>query len=217
MIRCKPWNGKALAGQWWVTRKVDGVRALRRMKQDHPLSRRGKKLYNISHLQFYDAEIYLGGFKRTIQAVRTQHEVERVKQEHVFHLEPCDKRLLAGRIYDPTPDDIRRLLAQEVKRGFEGIVLRQDDCWIKVVPRPTHDVRITGTFEGEGKFKGMLGGFITAKGKVGTGKGLTTKMRQDLWRIRKKLPGRIIEVTVKRWSDDGMMIQASFTRLREDK
>lgn len=219
MIRCKQWGGQPLEGAWLVTRKLDGVRALRRLPGDRPLSRKGKALQNIAHLRFRDAEVFLGSFRRTIVAVRTFiREVERVRQEHVFELDPPDRRLVVGRISDPTAEDVRRLCRQEVARGNEGVVLRQGDRWVKVVMRPTVDVRVTGVFEGKGKFAGMLGGFETAKGNVGTGKGLTTALRKAMWRWpRKMLVGRIIEVSIKGWTDDGKMRQASFVRLREDK
>lgn len=217
MIRAKAWSGKALKGAWQVTYKIDGVRA-RYAGRGKVLSRRNKELYNLGHLRDKiqgDAEIFLGNFKRTIQAVRTQHEVEEVLPEHVFQLDPVDKRLIAGSITDPQPDDIARLLLKATRMFYEGIVLRQGDVWVKVVARPTLDLRIKGIFEGEGKYKGMLGGFITARGKVGSG--FIDRQRKGFWNEGQLLVGRVIECSYKELTADGNMRQGVFKRLREDK
>lgn len=216
MIRAKAWNSKALKGAWLVTYKIDGVRA--RFNGKTVLSRRNKQLYNLDHLRKEignDAEIFLGDFKRTIQAVRTQHEVEPVTKKHVYRLDPVDTRLLAGTLIDPLPCEIQRYLNDAVKAGYEGIVLRSIDKWVKVVARPTLDLRILGFFEGDGKYKGMLGGFITKRGKVGSG--FIDSQRKGFWKERFKLKNRVIECSYKELTVDGMLRQGVFKRLREDK
>ena len=75
--------------------------------------------------------------------------------------------------------------------GFEGLVLRQNENWIKVKPEETHDVAITGFVEGNGKHLGRLGYVTTDKGAVGAG--FTDAERQLLWTEAKakRLVGRL--------------------------
>ena len=84
-----------------------------------------------------------------------------------------------GHLTNPSAADIRAALQRANDLGFEGLVLRQSDHWIKVKPEETHDVAITGFVEGKGKHLGRLGYVTTDKGAVGAG--FTDAERQLLW------------------------------------
>lgn len=240
MIKARAWNGKDLKGDWQVTLKIDGVRAL--WSSEGWLSRAGKRLYNIPppgallHGGKADCEVYLGNFKDTIRAVRTmtlKPDTPRITQHHLYSLDPLDDRLngLPYRsspdvITDPKAATILEALASANRLGYEGLVLRQGETWLKVKPEETVDVLITGAIEGIGKHSGRLGALLTAKGKVGTG--FSDKEREDLWARHTdfRLPGGLlpepvigctIEVSCMQFTPDGMFRHPRFVRMRPDK
>jgi len=51
---------------------------------------------------------------------------------------------------DPKADRITRLMKQQIAKGYEGLVLRQGDVWLKVKPIETFDVPITDMMAGRG-------------------------------------------------------------------
>ncbi|UGA43028.1 hypothetical protein HU230_0032865 [Bradyrhizobium quebecense] len=101
--------------------------------------------------------------------------------------------------------------------GHEGLVLRQRNHWIKVKPEETHDVTITGFFEGRGKHSGRLGYVTTAKGGVGSG--FSDTERELLWAEAKagRLVGQMIEVSCLEITLDGQFRHPFFVRMRPDK
>lgn len=215
MIKPKFWKHTDLKGTWEVTRKLDGVRAL---KNDLGIitSRANKPLHNLQDVEFTDAEIFCGDWETSVSAVRTHHG-KPVIQEHVYSIEPLDPRLHLGWATDPDAALIESLMRTEVSLGHEGIVLRQGDRWIKVKPRDPSDLRIIGVQEGTGQFKGMLGSLHTAHGKVGTG--FTPEQRQLFWELhlRGVLIGVIMEVEHRGVTKNLKMKEPAFKRLRWDK
>jgi hypothetical protein len=242
MIKAKAWNGKDLKGTWEVTLKIDGVRALYVLTEVGPmwLSRAGKPLYNVPDPTasrtkvFTDCEVYLPTFKDTIRAVRTKSpkdDTPPIRPEHLYSLDPLDSRLkgsackgLPNSVEAPTAARIRQMLKAANFAGYEGLVLRQGDKWLKVKPEETHDVLVTGVIEGTGKHKGRLGALITGKGKVGTG--FSDTERQDFWHWHitghngehdEPLVGRTIEVSCMHFTSGGMFRHPRFVRMRPDK
>lgn len=235
------WNGKDLKGTWHVTIKIDGVRAL--WVHDQPLStstmgighwesRAGKPLYNIpapfisiTTEQWWpgtDCELYLGSLKETIRACRTirlKPDTPVIRREHLYSLDPLDKRLDLGLVENPTADWINSRLASVNGQGFEGLVLRQGDKWLKVKPHDTYDVRVLGVIEGNGKHKGRLGYIQTIMGDVGTG--FSDTEREEIWhRLRHLQIGDMnvtIEVECMQLTPDGKFRHARFIRERFDK
>lgn len=172
--RPRAWNGNKLSGEWSVTLKLDGVRAIWHDEQGW-LSRANKPLYNIPPWhqgQPRDCEVFVGSFRDTIRATRTKlikSDTLFILPRHMYGLDPLDPRLHWGTMTNPTPDDILAQLQHANDLGYEGLVLRQRDDWIKIKPEETHDVAITGYCEGKGKHRGRLGYVTTAKGGVGSG------------------------------------------------
>lgn len=101
--------------------------------------------------------------------------------------------------------------------GFEGLVLRQGNRWIKVKPFETHDVPITGFVEGRGQHSGMLGIVTTALGNVGSG--FSEVERIALWADAQAgmLIGQIIEVSYMEFTSTGKFRHPTFIRMRPDK
>ncbi len=215
MIKAKPWNGKDLKGEWEITLKIDGVRMLRD-EDGKPVSRSGKPLYNLDHVppEITDAEIFCKDWETSVSMVRT-HDAEPVPLECVYSLSPLDERLYSD-TWNPSngipAPFIQGYLQSMVEDGYEGLVLRQGDKWLKVKPKETYDVLVTGQVEGTGKYKGKLGAFETVMGKVGTG--FTDEQREEFWNIRRPT---IIEVECMSLTKNGKFRHPRFVRVRWDK
>jgi ATP-dependent DNA ligase len=220
--RPRAWNGKQLAGDWLVTVKIDGVRAIWHDERGW-LSRANKPLYNLRPWQPgrpRDCEVFVGTFRDTIRATRTifvKGGTPPVLAEHMYGLDQIDRRLHCRQLINPTPDEIRAQLELANNLGHEGLVLRQGNHWIKVKPNETHDVAITGFVEGRGKHVGRLGCVTTAKGAVGSG--LSDTEREELWAEAKagQLVGEMIEVSCLEITPDGQFRHPYFVRMRPDK
>lgn len=215
------WSGKQLTGDWLVTLKIDGVRAIWHDGLGW-MSRAEKPLHNIPPWTSgpRDCEIFVGTFHDTIRATRTKHsqpDTPLVLPEHLYGLDTLDTRLRFCTFSNPTADDIQSHLQRASTLGYEGLVLRQGDHWIKVKPEETHDVAITGYVEGRGKHLGRLGYVKTAKGSVGSG--FTDIEREVLWAEAKadRLVGQVIEVRVMEITANGKFRHPSFVRTRPDK
>jgi hypothetical protein len=68
--RPQAWNGRGLTGQWVLTLKIDGVRAIWHDELGW-LSRAHKQLYNIPAWRpgsARDCELFVGSFRDTIRA-----------------------------------------------------------------------------------------------------------------------------------------------------
>jgi ATP-dependent DNA ligase len=215
------WNSKALAGDWLVTLKIDGVRAIWHDELGWQ-SRAGKLLHNIPRYQGgpRDCELYVGSFRDTIRATRTKYmkpDTPAIVREHLFGLDQLDPRLQFGSLLSPDADDILRQLRHARALGFEGLVLRQGDHWIKVKPSENHDVPITGFIEGRGKHAGRLGIVHTSLGNVGSG--FSDEERIQLWADAQAgtLIGQIIEIRFMERTSAGKFRHPTFIRARPDK
>jgi ATP-dependent DNA ligase len=215
------WNRRALAGTWHVTLKVDGVRAIWHDNYGW-ISRAGKPLYHIPPYQGgpRDCELYVGSFRDTIRATRTKFkktDTPTILHEHLFGLDILDERLNAGAMRNPSVDDVFAKLSAAQASGFEGIVLRQGDRWIKVKPHETHDVPITGFVEGRGKHAGRLGIITTPLGNVGSG--FLDEERIELWAEAHAgtLVGQVVEISFMERTTTGKFRHPVFVRMRPDK
>lgn len=215
------WNGNGLNGQWLVTLKLDGVRAIWHDEQGW-LSRAGRPLYNIAAWKAgpRDCELYVGTFTDTIRATRTKHpnsDTPIILREHLYGLDLLDSRLNLSKLTDPSREEILDQLNRARTLGHEGVVLRQGDRWIKVKPEETHDVAITGFMEGQGKHAGRLGFVTTDRGKVGSG--FSDEERSILWAEAQAgtLVGQVIEVSCMMSTTAGMFRHPRFVRMRPDK
>jgi ATP-dependent DNA ligase len=220
--RPRSWSGNKLNGDWLVTLKIDGVRAIWHDDQGW-LSRASKPLYNLPPWQPgrpRDCEVFVGTFRDTIRATCTRlkrGDTPSILPTHMFGLKPLDPRLRWGTLTNPNVNDILAKLQRANDLGHEGLVLRQGDRWIKVKPEETHDVAITGFVEGRGKHTGRLGYVTTNKGAVGSG--FSDTERESLWAEAKadRLVGQMIEVSCLQITPDGQFRHPFFVRLRPDK
>lgn len=222
IIKPGAWNGKRLPGEWLVTLKIDGVRAIH-CDQRGWISRAGNKLYNLPSWEKgrpHDCEVFVNNFRDTIRATRTRclkADTPSITRQHLYGLAPLDPRLHWGSLCNPTPADILAKLQRANDLGYEGLVLRRGEQWLKVKPAETHDVLITGFSEGTGKHRGRLGFVTTTKGAVGAG--FSDTEREILWAEAKagKLVGQVIEVSCMQFTPNGQFRHPVFVRMRPDK
>lgn len=214
MIKPKLWNGKDLKGEWEVTLKLDGIRMLRD-EDGKPVSRSGKPLYNLQHVpaDITDAEIFDCNWETSISAVRTKDGTP-VQTSEVYSLDPIDPDLLLSSVIDPSAEEIQAKLESAVANGYEGLVLRQGNKWLKVKPTETYDVEVTGMIEGTGRLTGKMGALVTEMGKVGTG--FTDDERLVFWNLQ-RIIGRTIEVECMSLTPAGKFRHPRFKRVRWDK
>jgi ATP-dependent DNA ligase len=211
-MKFKIWDGTDLKGEWLISIKIDGVRCHK--INGRFMSRKNKPLYNIPDIDFEIAEIFCDSFKETIENTRTFRSEKTIKPEHVFILEPkLDERLIIGKFTDPTKEKISDLFTGATAWGHEGLILQNGDIRLKVKGKETFDVKILRIFEGKGKHIGRLGGFVTDKGKVGTG--FTDEERTAYF--TDNLIGETVEVSCMHLTEEGKFRHPVFVRLREDK
>lgn len=129
---------------------------------------------------------------------------------------------------DITPKTLFEIRDRFIKKGFEGIMLKnlsspyifkRTDALLKLKMMKTADGRITGFFEGKGKNKGQLGGFLVDFDGVETrvGGGFTDLQREEVWASRESLVGKYIEVQFQDKSPAGVLRFPVFLKFRADK
>lgn len=217
-FKIKEWDGTNIVGgpssRIFVSYKIDGVRL--HVKNGVYLSRAGKTLYNLPEgLADGIYEIYRKNFKETISVVRSSKtEQIPIRPDEVYMLEPkLDPRLLVVSCSDVIESSEINILAQKAfESGYEGIVIRIGLKRWKVKERFSEDTRILGIYPGKGKYTGMLGGFITALGKVGTG---LTDQDRTMYNT-KEVIGRLIEVKYYVKFPTGKVRHPVFAKFRED-
>lgn len=218
MIKAKPWSGKDLKGTWEVTLKIDGARMLRN-ELGEPVSRANKPLYNLDHIptSITDAEVYAGNWEASMSLVRSSVNGSPVPLEHVYSLDPLDPRLDLGTIENPTVAELMELMETKVAEGYEGLILRQGTRWLKVKPKQSIDIFVTGFQAGTKKHEGRMGALLTNYGKVGTG--FTDKQRIEFQTMEDNggVAGLLIEAEFMEWTPAKKMRHPRYIRTRDDK
>jgi len=215
------WKGDDLKGTWEFTRKIDGARMLRD-SEGNPVSRSGKPLYNLQDVpkEIVDAEIFDTDWETSMGLVRSSVNGSRVPLDKVYSLVPLDSRLYLHTIDNPTADYIDDQLQLAIARKDEGLMLRQGLKWLRVKPKETADVFVTGFQKGTGKHEGRMGALLTNYGKVGTG---FTDHDREWWQSmfdnggNQWLTKQLIEVEFMEWTSGKKFRHPRFLRIRDDK
>lgn len=220
-IKASPNKGKDLKGTWQLTLKIDGARMLRR-PDGTPVSRADKPLYNLEHIskEIKDAEIFDNNWETSMGLVRRSVNGSPVCPTKVYSLDPLDPRLDLGTHEAPTHGFLQGLMEKKVKEGYEGLIVRQGDKWLKYKPSDTADVFVTGFQEGTGKHLGKMGALLTNYGKVGTG---FSDEDREWWQKMydkygiKWLTAQLIQCTFMEWTKAGKMRHPVMEAHRIDK
>lgn len=138
---------------------------------------------------------------------------------------PSDKKFIIGTKYPnlfivnqikvDTSEKFRELFLFSQERGWEGLMIRKGSSPYEVKRSSTlqkvkafmdEEFPIVGYFEGQGKYKGKLGGFIVQINKKGdrveVGSGYTDEERERFWKNRDKMVGKMMTVKFKHYSKD---------------
>jgi DNA ligase-1 len=113
---------------------------------------------------------------------------------------------------------IEDALANVLTCGDEGLVLQQGEVRLKVKPKQSYDVPVTGIIAGKGKHAGRMGALITPMGNVGTG--FSDAQRKEFAALFADGPGdfqHIIEVEAMGLTPAGKFRHPRFVRVRWDK
>lgn len=112
--------------------------------------------------------------------------------------------------------------------AYDGLILRDWEApfvpgsgtkggIIKVKPRADIDARVVGVFDGNGKYKGMIGGLI-----VDLGGGITCEVGSGLTDTERGFDpafwlGKIVQVSYLSLTNKGLLREPAFERIRLDK
>tara|TARA_R110002020_G_scaffold89062_4_gene217960 strand:+ start:2506 stop:3225 length:720 start_codon:yes stop_codon:yes gene_type:complete len=216
--KASPWKGEDLKGTWVFTRKLDGIRMLRDA-EGNPVARSGKPLYNLQDIpkEITDAEIFDTDFETSTSLCRSSVNGKAVSKSQAYSIFPLDPRLYLSTIENPSAECIKQCLQERLDVGDEGLILRQGMKWIKIKPKDTADVRVTGFQEGKGKHEGRCGAILTNYGKLGTG--FSDEQREMFQKLfdNGELIGIILECSFMEWTKYGKMRHPVFERIRYDK
>jgi DNA ligase-1 len=119
---------------------------------------------------------------------------------------------------NPPAHLIEETLTNALAKGDEGLVLQQGDVRLKVKPKQSYDVPVTGIIMGKGKHAGRMGAVITPMGKVGTG--FSDEQRKEfaaLYGPTSGYPFPTIEVDAMGLTPAGKFRHPRFVRVRWDK
>jgi DNA ligase-1 len=107
---------------------------------------------------------------------------------------------------------IDSFLDEMVSEDKEGLMLNRDSKYackrhngiLKVKRFYTVDLQVTAVEEGSGRNTGRLGAFVVDyKGNtLNVGSGMSDEQREEFWKRRDEMPGRVIEVKYKEESSD---------------
>ncbi|CAM0008786.1 hypothetical protein VPHK436_0038 [Vibrio phage K436] len=212
-------DGQILEGEWMVTLKIDGIRYVRN-QLGVPWTRGGKPALPQVEACFpahmHDCELFRQDWSTSMSLKAATIQPT---PDDFYSLNPIDQRLILhpGGVW--APEQVIAWRDYALSLGHEGIVMRQGDKLVKVVPLRAADVRITGWYEGNGRLRGTFGGFTTHYGRVGGG--FSDEMRHKIWNIistqPSQLAGKIIQVVFREKTTKGKFRMPVFDRFRFDK
>lgn len=125
-------------------------------------------------------------------------------------------------------DEIMELFAAVRQLNQEGIVIKRPRFpyqagrnynWMKLKKGFEREYEIVDVYEGDGKFKGMLGGVtvqITPTTTTNVGSGFSDKARVDYWLNPHKVLGRLATITAMERTKDGSLRHPVFKTVRWD-
>ncbi len=130
-------------------------------------------------------------------------------------------------------NDMEKIISTFTKSldaGYEGLVLKNPNHmykkgtrskdWMKVKNVKEEDLPILEFYEGEGKYKNMVGGFIVQREngvRVRVGSGLSDDLRLSMWKKPEKYIGIIAELNYHEETKDGSLRHPVLKHLRWDK
>jgi DNA ligase 1 len=153
----------------------------------------------------------------------------RVLVNLLAHFAPIGSAIRATPIsFADSHRQIQEIYDRYRRAGYEGAMVKPLDglyskkrshAWLKMKNQDSEDLRITGYFEGTGKYEGKLGGLIVDRNgiSVRVGGGFSDEQREKIWIYRSEYIGRLIEVEFHEVTPDGSLRHPRFVAWRWDK
>jgi hypothetical protein len=209
-------EGMDLSGLWQVTVKKDGIRVIRD-SHGTPCSRAGnpvlKEVAESMPVHISDAELFRTDWSTSMSL---KADTLSAITSDWYSLDPVDNRLVWIPETQLTHEYLMQLLAYTLEQKQEGLVIRQGDMWLKVVPYHYADLVVTGWIEGKGRHAGTFGAFTTHYGSVGGG--FSDELRNHIWQLRYELVGKVIQVAYReKYPKTGKLRFPVFQCFRFDK
>lgn len=143
-------------------------------------------------------------------------------------VQPSDRIKIHPRYLARNDAEVRDYARKFMRDGLEGAIVKNRDApyawrrnfdWMKIKGEVSFDLPINGFFEGEGKYRGALGGLIVDFNGVDVrvGGGLTDLQRKKIWANRESYMGRLVEVAGHEVTPDGSIRHPRLVGLRWDK
>jgi len=225
MIKFKTYTGGILQGYWLLTVKLDGVCAI--VEGGKATSKSGKPLYNFEDIPKGVSgifEVYDEDWNTSVSLCRNRSSGKRIRLDQLYQtVPPCDV-LRKMNLLDPPESLLMEHLTDVLWAGYEGLVMWPIDPNgnidtstrkpVKIKPSVTVDIRVVDLKEGKGKYKGMLGAFVTKYGKIS---GMDDETRAAVWKDKEKYLLGIIEVEAMGWTRGNKLRHPRFKRFRWDK
>lgn len=131
-------------------------------------------------------------------------------------------------LIDPTTEQLFAARDKYIEMGYEGAMLKdlkapyyfkRSDSLLKLKTFKDADGRIATAFEGKGRHKGRLGGFIIDFDGVLTrvGSGFSDEQRDLFWKNQKNMIGKMVEVQYQEKTPDGLLRFPVFIKMRPDR
>ena len=125
-------------------------------------------------------------------------------------------------------EHIANTFKKSLTAGYEGLVLKspyhlyqakRSWDWMKLKAEKSEDLKVSGFFEGEGKYKGQLGGLIVDyhDTAVRVGSGFSDAERVSIWENQIAYLGEIVEVKYHEVTPDGSLRHPVYNGVRWDK
>jgi len=131
-----------------------------------------------------------------------------------------------------SPQELLSVYKKHLNKGYEGAMIKSTDgkyqwkrttvrngAMLKLKPFKSEDLKVTGIYDGEGKFEGMAGGVVVDFNGVSVrcGSGFDVSLRKEMAKQPSKFIGKVAEIKYFEVTEDGSLRFPIFTRWREEK
>ncbi len=179
-----------------------------------------KQIHRKNSIQNDDAKLYLfdflplESFKKGLYECKYIHRMKNLRNLYEkYFLNSINIKLLKPKLIDLDTNEgtkeFQNFNRDSIKNGYEGIMIKDPESfyeckrsttWLKSKPFIEVSLKVKDYEEGTGRNKGKLGAII-AEGedenkffKLNIGSGFTDNQRNDFWKKKEELIGKIVEV-----------------------